>query len=91
MHIQGQTLNADLVPAYLQQLRKEDSFLGRTFTLFELEQDANKNNVLKFSLKSQDQSATPEVLISQLDNSREILNYAIETVTGSAQEAEVEE
>jgi Tfp pilus assembly protein PilN len=53
MTIEGKTLNANAVPAYLQNLRKEDGFLGRTFTLFNLDADPDNKNRLDFSLRSQ--------------------------------------
>ena len=62
MTIEGTTLNANAVPAYLQNLRQEDGFLGRTFTLFNLDADPDKTNRLDFSLRSQ-ASSTNEVQI----------------------------
>jgi len=61
MTIEGTTLNANAVPAYLQNLRKEDGFVGRTFTLFNLDADLDKPNRLDFSLRSQT-SQSNEVL-----------------------------
>jgi len=62
MTIEGTTLNANAVPAYLQNLRKEDGFIGRTFTLFNLDADPDKPSRLDFSLRSQ-ASQSNEVLI----------------------------
>lgn len=53
MTIEGKTLNANAVPAYLQNLRKEAGFIGRTFTLFNLDADPDNINRLDFSLRSQ--------------------------------------
>lgn len=53
MTIEGKTLNANAVPAYLQNLRKENGFIGRTFTLFNLEADPDNTSSLNFSLRSQ--------------------------------------
>jgi len=62
MTIEGTTLNANAVPGYLQNLRKEDGFVGRTFTLFNLDANPDKSNQLDFSLRSQ-ASQSNEVLI----------------------------
>jgi len=62
MTIEGTTLNANAVPAYLQNLRKEDGFVGRTFTLFNLDADPDRPNRLDFSLRSQ-ASQSNEMLI----------------------------
>lgn len=67
MTIEGTTLNANAVPAYLKNLRKEDSFIGRTFTLFNLDADPNKPNQLDFSLRSQ-VSQSRDVLILEDSN-----------------------
>jgi Tfp pilus assembly protein PilN len=67
MTIEGTTLNANAVPAYLQNLRKEDGFIGRTFTLFNLDADPDKPNQLDFSLRSQ-VSQSNEVLILEDSN-----------------------
>lgn len=76
MHIEGHTLNADLVPEYLQNLRKESSFLGRAFTLFELEKHKSQQRWINFSLKSEALKAQPEVLLSRMETSQEMLNHA---------------
>ena len=74
MHIEGATLNADLVPEYLQKLGQEDSFLGRTFTVFEVEQNVDESKKMNFALRSEVRSAELEVLLSRLDNSKDMLN-----------------
>lgn len=53
MTLEGVTLNANAVPIYLQNLREEDGFLGRTFTLFNLDADPDRPKRLNFSLRSQ--------------------------------------
>jgi hypothetical protein len=85
MHIEGQTLNADLVPEYLQSLRKESSFLGRAFTLFELEKHSSRKHWINFSLRSEALKAQPEVLLSRLDNSTEMLKAANKQVLETKQ------
>jgi|GEM_PF-1354736 len=67
MTIEGTTLHANAVPSYLQNLRKEDGFIGRTFTLFNLDADPDKPNQLDFSLRSQ-VSQSNEVLILEDTN-----------------------
>ncbi|MFT5719140.1 MAG: Tfp pilus assembly protein PilN [Oleiphilaceae bacterium] len=62
MTIEGTTLNANAVPAYLQNLRQENGFIGRAFTLFNLDADPGKPNRLDFSLRSQ-ASQSNEVMI----------------------------
>ncbi|KZZ18317.1 hypothetical protein A3752_17065, partial [Oleiphilus sp. HI0081] len=86
MHIEGITLNGDLVPEYLQKLRQEDSLLGRTFTLFELEKHEGKRHWLNFSLRSEEHTAAPEVLLSRLDSSEAILNYAKDSAGSSVEQ-----
>ena len=76
MHIEGRTLNGDLVPQYLQNLRQEASFLGRTFTMFELNKNTANNKLLDFSLRSEEQLMQPDVLLSKLDSSEEIVNFS---------------
>jgi hypothetical protein len=62
MTIEGSTLNANAVPGYLQNLRKENGFIGRTFTLFNLDADPDNSKLLGFSLRSQ-VSQSNDVLI----------------------------
>jgi Tfp pilus assembly protein PilN len=62
MTIEGTTLNANAVPAYLQNLRQENGFIGRAFTLFNLDANPGKPNRLDFSLRSQ-ASQSNEVMI----------------------------
>jgi hypothetical protein len=50
--IEGRTTKPDSVPIYLQSLRKEPSFLGRSFTLFNLKAVKGSSSQLEFSLKS---------------------------------------
>ncbi len=52
MALEGMTRSADLVPAYLQNLRQEDDFVGRTFTLFKLSSADKRNQYLNFELRS---------------------------------------
>jgi hypothetical protein len=67
MKIEGTTLNANAVPAYLQNLRKEDGFVGRTFTLFNLDADPDKANRLDFSLRSQASQSNEVQIIEDTD------------------------
>lgn len=53
MSLTGTTLSADAVPAYLQRLREEDTFVGRNFTLFQLSADEDSRRRLNFELKSE--------------------------------------
>jgi len=70
MRLEGTTLNANAVPTYLQELRAEPSFIGRTFTLFELEKSAAKRNQLNFSLRSGVSQSKSNMLISQFEKTR---------------------
>lgn len=53
MVLSGRTLDAGEVPAYLQKLRNETAFVGRSFTLFNLEVDDQKKSEIHFELKSE--------------------------------------
>jgi len=53
MTLKGTTKSASSVPGYLQNLRQEPSFIGRSFTLFELDQDTNYTNRIDFTLRSE--------------------------------------
>lgn len=50
--LKGTTLKAESVPRYLQMLRDENLFLGRTFDLFQLESDEDHEKLLHFTLSS---------------------------------------
>lgn len=53
MTLKGTTLNANAVPAYLQRLRSESTFVGRNFTLFNLNVDEDRKNRVHFELTSE--------------------------------------
>lgn len=53
MALEGTTLEADAVPEYLQKLRSEPAFVGRNFSLFQLDADEHSRRKLHFELKSQ--------------------------------------
>ena len=50
--LKGKTLQAESVPHYLQMLRDENLFLGRTFDLFQLASDEDHEKLLHFTLSS---------------------------------------
>jgi len=50
--LKGKTLQAESVPHYLQMLRDETLFLGRTFDLFQLASDEDREKLLHFTLSS---------------------------------------
>ena len=50
--LKGKTLQAESVPHYLQMLRGETLFLGRTFDLFQLASDEEHEKLLHFTLSS---------------------------------------
>ena len=52
--LEGITTKAELVPKYLQKLRQEPSFLGKNFSLFELNESESRSSELKFTLKAED-------------------------------------
>jgi len=53
MTLKGSTTKASAVPGYLQNLRQESSFIGRSFTLFELGQDPERRALVDFVLRSE--------------------------------------
>lgn len=64
MKLEGRTLNADSVPRYLQNLRNEPGFIGRSFTLFNLQIDPDNTSGLDFSLHSQASAAHDAIVVS---------------------------
>lgn len=50
--LRGKTLQAEAVPHYLQMLRDDVLFLGRTFDLFQLDSDEKQEKLLHFTLSS---------------------------------------
>jgi len=67
MTIEGTTLNAKAVPAYLQNLRNESGFIGRTFTLFNLDADPKKPSRLDFSLRSQVSRSNDGLVLEEMN------------------------
>jgi len=67
MKLEGITVNAQAVPTYLQKLRNEQSFIGRTFTLFQLDQNPQKSSQLNFSLRSEISHPKQDMLVSQFE------------------------
>ncbi len=65
MMLEGQTSSAEAVPKYLQRLRGEDAFIGRTFTLFDLKTDEDKSRHLNFRLRSQQEASTQLLLTAE--------------------------
>lgn len=65
MILEGQTIKADLVPAYLQKLRNESSFVGRNFSLFELKEVENQLG-LSFVLKAEDSAVDQALRVQPL-------------------------
>lgn len=54
MVIQGITTSAQLVPSYLKNLRKESSFIGKNFSLFELQENETNPSWLNYTLTADD-------------------------------------
>lgn len=52
LSLKGTALNAESVPTYLQKLRQESAFVGRNFTLFQLEIDPENSRQIHFELTS---------------------------------------
>ncbi|WP_250656573.1 PilN domain-containing protein [Alkalimarinus coralli] len=50
--LKGKALKAEAVPHYLQMLRGEALLLGRSFNLFQLSTDEEKDEILHFTLSS---------------------------------------
>jgi len=86
MRLEGSALNADLVPSYLQKLRQESSFLGRTFTLFELETDPENAKRFNFSLRSEETVANTGMLLSQFDQEADKVLTAAEQLPANSSE-----
>lgn len=63
MVIQGVTTKAELVPSYLQNLRKEPSFLGKNFALFELQENEVNQHWLNYTLTAEDSTQTAAVSV----------------------------
>lgn len=61
MVLEGITTKAELVPKYLQKLRQESSFLGKNFSLFELNESTPGNTWLSFTLKAEEANAKQTV------------------------------
>lgn len=68
MVLQGVTTKAELVPAYLQNLRKEPSFIGRQFGLFELSENEAQGAWLSFTLKAEESALNSSPLVKSLAN-----------------------
>jgi len=64
MTLEGRTLNADSVPGYLQNLRREPGFIGRSFTLFSLQHDPENSKGLDFSLRSETTGQNEAIVVS---------------------------
>jgi len=64
MTLEGRTLNADSVPGYLQNLRSEPGFIGRSFTLFSLKLDPENSKGLDFSLHSETTEQSNAIVVS---------------------------
>ncbi|MDX1452181.1 MAG: hypothetical protein R3183_06450 [Oleiphilaceae bacterium] len=65
MTLEGATTKADAVPQYLQNLREETSFIGRTFTLFDLNASDTKSGALSFRLRSLGEGNETGLLVSK--------------------------
>tara|TARA_R110002167_G_scaffold82484_1_gene225053 strand:- start:568 stop:1218 length:651 start_codon:yes stop_codon:yes gene_type:complete len=66
MVLEGITTKAELVPKYLQKLRKEPSFLGKNFALFELNKSELHGSGLKFILKAEDSNLNQAVNVQPM-------------------------
>ncbi len=68
MVLEGITTKAELVPAYLQKLRQEPSFLGRNFSLFELNESESQGAWLGFTLQADKGSSGSTVGVQSVIN-----------------------
>lgn len=88
--LKGLTQKADLVPAYLQKLRDEPSFLGKNFSMFELNKDDDSRGVLGFTLKAEDSNTGKLVnvqpMLKQTSNTAVLDNTVIDTIKREANE-----
>jgi len=62
MILEGETNSAEAVPTYLEKLRNEPIFLGRSFTLFDIETDAENLRSIHFRLQSEAEGGTPYLI-----------------------------
>ena len=78
--IQCVTTRAELVPSYLQNLRQEQSFLGKNFALFELQEHEDNKGWLKYTLTAEDSVQASSVSIQPLSGADMSLNSLSESV-----------
>jgi len=64
MMLAGHASSADAVPAYLQNLRQESAFIGRTFTVFNLESGEKNRQQIAFRLRSDRDSDEDRILVT---------------------------
>lgn len=80
MVLEGETKRAANVPAYLAKLRDESIFVGRNFTMFDIESDADGGAAIRFSLQSNAAAESPYVVpekaagarLSELKEARDV-------------------
>lgn len=76
LRLEGMTSDSEAVPNYLQKLRQEQSFIGRTFMGFELMRHESDDGLMKFALYTSEASNSTEVELQELTNSSDIVGYA---------------
>ena len=64
MSLEGTTVAGHQVPAYLERLKQEPVFVGRSFTAFDLTQDEDNDSRLHFRLQATPKEAV-ELVVSQ--------------------------
>lgn len=74
MVLQGVTRKAELVPSYLQNLRKEASFIGRQFALFELNENEDQGDWLSFTLKAEKSELNSSLMVETLATQTTLLS-----------------
>lgn len=66
--LQGKTTKAELIPAYLKQLKHSDVFVGKGFQLFAVNKDHKQKNILSFQLQAEveEEGGYPELTQNSL-------------------------
>lgn len=78
LRLEGMTSDSEAVPIYLQKLRQENSFVGRTFMGFELTRDKSEDGLMKFALYTADALESEKVELQELASSSDIVSFAID-------------
>ncbi len=81
--LQGYTSSSESVPLYLQKLRQEQSFIGRTFKGFNITQTQDDNGFLRFSLSTSGEGHSSSSPLTNMKSSTDIVTFATEKAEGA--------